>query len=618
MLFLSKPTAIVSSIAAVLVFSTQTQATQVLNTPATTLDTIVVTATRTEQPLKDVPARIAIIDEALIEQSPIASFPHLLMSDASINMVQLGGYGQQASFFLRGTESDHTLVLRDGVRLNNDASGLAPNNFIDTTDIKQIEVLKGPASVLYGTNAIGGVVQIISKTPEKNAAFLSAEIGEHQTYKTTVGADLADEGFYAQVRGQHLETDGTPVHEHENATASSFDQKGWSTKLGYEADRFGTSLDYSENQGNAQYEQYSWNSMQYEQKSQDFKNQIATLKSRFNPSEQLTLNARISYFKDELKQLKSFERTQYESTEYELTAQQQMTQAQNMIVGITHRQLDTSTLKMTESFQQALNTTGYYLQHQYQTDKLKTQAGIRLEDHEKYGQHTVGQLAARYFFSPLLSSYANIGTAFKAPTANDLYYGDYANPNLKPEESRSYEIGFDVQLTPQLKTGLSLYRTEIDQLIDSDPNNNWKFANIDAVTIQGSELYVNWSNDAFFTKASYSYNQAKNDKTGLDLSRRPRQKLALSAGWSYEHYGISTTLTANSHSDSSNYDNDVIPGHAQIDLNSYYQPNEKLRFFANIQNLGDVQYKTASAGNFDGKFYLNGGRLASFGITVKY
>lgn len=615
MTFYSQPTALAAGIAAVLAFSAHTQA---ANIPSATLETIVVTATRSEEKLEDVPARISIIDESLIEQSPIASFPHLLMSDASINMVQLGGYGQQASFFLRGTESDHTLVLRDGVRLNNDASGLAPNNFIDTTDIKQIEVLKGPASVLYGTNAIGGVVQIISKTPEKNAAFISAEIGENQTYKSIVGADLADHGFYAQVRGQRLETDGTAIHEHENAATSSFDQKGVSAKFGYEAARFGTSLDYSENQGNAQYEQYSWSSMQYEPKSQDFKNQIATLKSRFSPTDQLTLNARVSYFKDALEQLKSFERTDYESTEYELTAKQQMTVAQNIIAGITHRQLEASTLKTAESFHQDLNSTGYYLQHQYQTDKLKAQAGIRLEDHEKYGQHTVGQLAARYFFTPLFSSYANVGTAFKAPTMNDLYYGDYANPSLKPEESQSYEMGIDLQLTPQLKSGLSLYRTEIDNLIDSDPNNNWKFANIEAATIQGSEVYVNWANDAFFAKAGYSYNQAKNDKTGLDLSRRPRQKLALSAGWADEHYGLSTTLTANSHSDSSNYDDDVIPGHAQIDFNSYYRPNEQLRFFANIQNVGDVQYKTASAGNYDGKFYLNGGRLASVGLTVKY
>ena len=82
-------------------------------------------------------------------------------------MVQSGGYGQLAEIYLRGTESDHILVLRDGIRLNNASSGSASLAFIDTTDIQQIEVLKGPASVLYGTDAIGGVIQLVSKIPEK-------------------------------------------------------------------------------------------------------------------------------------------------------------------------------------------------------------------------------------------------------------------------------------------------------------------------------------------------------------------------------------------------------------------------------------------------------------------
>src|SRR5690606_41665195 len=146
------------------------------------------------------PARVVVTSHDQSDPYPIASFTQLMMSDSSINMVQLGGYGQIASLFMRGTESAHTLVLRDRVRLNNDASGLASNSFIDTTEIQQIEVLKGPASVLYGTNAIGGVVQILTKTPEKDSAFISAEIGENRTYKTILGVDAVENGFYSQIR----------------------------------------------------------------------------------------------------------------------------------------------------------------------------------------------------------------------------------------------------------------------------------------------------------------------------------------------------------------------------------------------------------------------------------
>ena len=159
-----QPTALAAGISALCLFnSPMSVAADSIAQPQ--LDTIVVTATRSAEKLENVPARISIIEPATIAQSPISQMSDLLRNDASINMVQNGGLGQVASIFVRGTESDHTLVLRDGVRLNSATSGMAPLQFLDTTDIQQIEVVKGPASVLYGSDAIGGVVQIMSKTP---------------------------------------------------------------------------------------------------------------------------------------------------------------------------------------------------------------------------------------------------------------------------------------------------------------------------------------------------------------------------------------------------------------------------------------------------------------------
>ena len=245
---LFQPTALVGAIAIAMGFSVSASAQDSINA---SLDTLVVTATRSEEKIKDVPARISIIEPQIVEQSPIASLPDLLKTDAAINMVQSGGMGQLADIYLRGTESDHTLILRDGVRLNNASSGTASLAFLDTTDIKQIEVLKGPASVLYGTDAIGGVIQLVSKTPEKTGAFITGEMGEHSTYKSVIGADLAENGFYAQVRGQRLESDATKVtNQKTNKTdTASFDQKGFSTKLGVEKEDYAVSVDYSSNKG---------------------------------------------------------------------------------------------------------------------------------------------------------------------------------------------------------------------------------------------------------------------------------------------------------------------------------------------------------------------------------
>ena len=592
-------------------------ASQNLSSP-THLNTLVLTATGTHEKLSDVPARMNVIQAEQIEQSPIASFPQLMMTDASINMVQSGGYGQVSSLFLRGSESDHTLILRNGVRLNNDANGLASNSFLDTTEIERIEILKGPASVLYGSNAIGGVVQIMTKTPSENAAFVSTEVGEHQTYKTILGVDVVEDGVYAQLRGQRMETDGTKIFDYVGAPDSSYDQKGFSGKFGYEHADFGVSLEHSENSGRSQYQNYDWSDFVYQAKAHDFLNQITTLQGHYQLADQTQLKARLSRFKDELTQLKTLEKTTYISDEYELNLSQQLSEHQNIMLGVNHKNLDTTTHKAVNPFEKQLATTGYYAQHQYQTNRVKTQLGVRLEDHEKYGSHTVAQAAVRYFVSPAWSVYSNIGSAFKAPTMNDLYYGDYANPELKPEESLSYEVGTDWQINTAWNTGLSVYRTEIEQLINSDTNNAWKLANIESATIEGAEAYVNFSQNQWFAKTSYSYSKAINDQTGEDLSRRPRQKIALSAGLAQADYGLSATLTANSQSDSSAYDEDMIPGHMQIDLHGYYYVHPSTKLFANIQNVGDVNYKMASAGNYDGQYYLSGGRIASLGVTFKH
>lgn len=602
-----QPTRLVGAIAIAMGFSSTSFAQDQSNDKTATLDTIVVTASRSEQKISEVPARINIIEPNILEQSPIASLPQLLQTDASINMVQSGGYGQAASIFLRGGNSNQTLVLRDGVRLNSNTSGTASLPFIDTTDIKQIEVLKGPASVLYGTDAISGVVQLISKTPEKTAAFVTGEIGENKTYKSVVGADLAENGFYAQIRGQRLETDGTPVKDIKNAADASFDQKGYSAKIGVEKEQYAASVDYSENQGYSDYDSSG------KLVSQDFKNEIINIKGRLNILENLALHARFSQFKDEIDQNNSTDFVHSKTQESEIYGQWGFTPNQKLLVGVTHRNIDGDVVSYGTPYQEDIDSTGYYIQHKYDQAGLNTQVGIRVEDNEKFGTHTVAQGSVRYQVLPLTSVYTNIGSAFKAPTLNDMYaYG--GNPDLKPEESLSYEIGLDQKLAYNISTGLSLYTTEVDNLIAFDGVLN-QMSNVEKAKMEGSELYVKWQSDNLFTNLSYNYVRAKDKKNDEDLSRRPRQNIALTAGWTDEQYTFSTTMLANGDYDNSAFDNVQIPGHFRVDMHGQYKVNKNVDVFANIQNVGDSKYRTVYG---SGSYYINGGRLASAGVTFRY
>ncbi|WP_288419505.1 TonB-dependent receptor [uncultured Acinetobacter sp.] len=604
-----QPTRLVGAIAIAMGFSSTTVFADD-STDATQLDPIVVTASKSEEKASEVPARITIIQPQILEQSPIASLPDLLMTEAAINMVQSGGYGQSASIFLRGAESDQTLILRDGVRLNSNSSGAAALPFIDTTDIKQIEILKGPASVLYGTDAIGGVVQLVTKVPTKSSVFTTNEVGENKTYKSLVGADIAENGFYAQIRGQRLETDGTPVKETVDAPNASFDQKGFSTKFGVEKENFAASIDYSKNKGNSAYDN-SGNLT-----NQDFQNEVINLKGKFNFTDQIELNTRLSQFKDDTEQkdanyLGTYDFVHSKTQEAEIYNKWNFTNNQNLMIGITHRKNEGDVVSFGSPYKEDVNSTGYFIQHQYNQSGLNTQVGVRLEDNEKFGTHTVAQGAIRYQLLPLTSVYANIGSAFKAPTLNDLY-GFGGNQDLKPEESLSYEIGFDQQLAYNIRTGLSLYTTKVDNLINYGIS---QMENVDKAKFEGAEAYIKWQGENLYTNLGFNYVRSKDENTGEDLSRRPRQNISLTTGWQDEKYALSATVVANSKYDNTAYDTVSVPGHLRIDMHGQYTINEHLQVFSNIQNIGDVKYRTAYS---SGSYYINGGRLASVGVTLKY
>ena len=613
-----QPTRLVGAIALAMGFSTSVSAQDSSNVVNASLDTLVVTATRSEEKIGDVPARISIIEPQIVDQSPIAELPHLLMSDASIDMMQYGGYGQTASIFTRGTNSTHTLVLRDGVRLNTGSAGTASLSFIDTTDIKQIEVLKGPASVLYGTDAIGGVVQLVSKTPEKKGAFVTGEIGEHNTYKSVIGADLAENGIYAQIRGQRLESDGTQVTnlKDPNIKTGNYDQKGFSTKIGVEKKQYAASIDYSENNGQSQYITDNDTYTGVKNVTQDFKNEIINIKGRLNINDDISMHARLSQFKDDLEQNESQDAIYNTTKEAELYSKWKFSPTQNILAGIATKNVKSDVLSGSGDYgvdyDKEVDSTGYFVQHQYQSEKLHTQLGVRVEDHETFGTHTVGQAAARYQILPATSIYTNIGTAFRAPTNNDLYALSWGgNPELKPEESVSYEIGLDQQLTDHLTMGLSAYRNEVDNLITWQNGKNF---NVKEATFTGGEFNLNWAKEELYTNLSYAYVQPKDKETDHDRPRRSRQSLTLTSGLQNEVYGISASLSAKSRPK-----NSTISGYATVDVNAFWNVNPNVKLFTNIQNIGDVEYKTTSASQWGQDiYYINGGRLASAGVTFRY
>ena len=624
---LCQPTALVGAIAIAMGFSTSVSAQDNTNIVNASLETLVVTASRSEEKIENVPARISVIDEKTIEQNPLLNISDVIQRDPSIYIKQSGGLGQISEISLRGAKSVHTLVLKDGARLNsqNELGPLYPA-FLDTTDVQQVEILKGPASVQYGSDAIGGVVQLISKKPEKTGADLTGIYGENNTYKTIANANLVtDQGFYAKIGGQRLESDGTRILESQPKNEkASYDQKGYHAKVGfYQENTIDASASISENKGtNIFTNNYISNTAQ-----RQFENRVINAKLAYNILPDLIVNARYSNAQDKQNVPSYGSRYDTENNESDLNLKWKFTPNQNILVGATYTDANYQTNTILKG-DQSVDSMGYYLQHQFKNEQFDTQFGVRLEDNERFGNHTVGQAAVRYHFLTNASVYANIGSAFRAPTLNEMYSQWGGNIDLKPEESTSYEVGADYQLNQNLLANVSLYQNEVKNLISSQCiatcDGDWvttfpvyQNLNVNKATFKGGELGLKWQQDDYFISTQYAYVKTENKETGLEIAYRPKNTVTLTTGLENSIYGINISAIARSKSNASNTANPIqVPGYATMDFNAFWNINPNVKVFTNIQNLWDNQYHQVSRSATD--WYINGGRLASAGVTFRY
>ncbi|MFW2011794.1 TonB-dependent receptor plug domain-containing protein [Acinetobacter bereziniae] len=611
-----KPTALVGAVAIAMGLSSTAFAETSSNSEANSkLNTIVVTATRSEESLKNIPVRLTVIDQKTIEKNPLLNVSDVIQRDPSVYIKQSGGIGQVSEIALRGTKAVHTLVLKDGARLNsqNELGPLYPA-FLDTTDVQQIEILKGPASVQYGSDAIGGVVQLISKKPVKSGAELTGIYGENNTYKAIAKADLVtDQGFYAQVGGQRLESDGTRIFESQPKNEkASFDQKGYNAKFGYsQEDVVDAYASISENKGtNIFSNDYIVNTS-----PREFENRVINAKVAYNILPELIVNAQYSNVQDKQNVPAYASHYNTENNQGDLNLKWKFTPNQNILVGATYNDANYKSNTILKN-DQSVNSTGYYLQHQFKNDLFDTQAGIRVEDNERFGTHTVGQGAVRYHFLPNASVYANIGSAFRAPTLNELYSQWGGNEKLEPEESTSYELGFDYDLTSNISTNISAYHTKIKNLIIYNyPAGN---ENVDQAKFTGGEAEVKWHQDDLFLSTAYAYVKTENNKDGNEIAYRPRQTLTITTGLENTTYGISASLIARAKAYADAANKTRVPGYATVDLNAYWNATPNVKVFTNIQNVGDVEYREVFNNYPSQDWYINSGRQASVGVTFRY
>ena len=593
--------------------------------------TVIVTATRTAQTADEVLSSVTVISREDIERRQARSVEDLLRGTQGISIANNGGPGKNTSVFIRGTESDHVLVLIDGVRAGSATSGGAAYGNIPIEQIERIEIVRGPRSSLYGSEAIGGVIQIFTRKGGKEGFTPSFSIGggSYGTFNGSAGlSGRSKRGWFnMNISGKNTNgfnsCSGKPYPNGAGCFTNEPDRDGYqnvagSFRAGY---LFKNGLDIETNfmrsSGKVNYDG------KYSNKS-ELVQQVFGGKARYSPFEfwKVTLAGGRSRenSKDFLGQEKNF-KSRFDSRRDTITLQNDFTlnKSHLLTVGADYKN---DTVSSSEDFEvTSRNNLGAFAQHQATVFKQDLELSIRYDENEQFGGNVTGGAGWGYTVTEWLRFTANVGTAFKAPTFNELYYpGGYSNANLRPEESVSYEFGTSGKIK-QTNWAFNIYETQIHDLIANDAS--WVPQNINKVRIRGFEGMISTRIKKWQINTNLTLLDAQNKSSGTNrgniLPRRAKESFRFDVnrkfdkfklfGLSFNKYTIGTQLLVVGQRYDDLANTRKLDSYVKLDIRGEYTLNQNWRLQGRIENISNESYETAS-------FYNQPGR--NFFITLRY
>lgn len=581
------------------------------------LPATVVTPSRSAQAADDTLASVSVLTRADLERLQAPTLEAALANLPGVALANNGGVGKLSTLFIRGTESDHVLVLIDGVKISAATSGLAALQDLPIEWIERIELVRGPRASLYGSEAIGGVLQIITRrSTDAPAVRASVGAGTHHSASANVGFHTGNADRWLDADVLHRETRGYDSCRGIPNVAGCFTREP--DRDGYRQDGLQLNTGLRLNQ-TLRLEGRLYDTQAHSDFDGDFVNQtrtaqrIAALSLVADPQSAWGLRADLARFKDQSDNLKdgAFQsRFDTARDTVGLQAQWRARPGQRLTLGLdgARDEVDSDTAFDATS----RNERGLYAQYQGQLNPRQTvQVSGRHDHNSQFGNYDTGALAWQWAFAPSLSLRASHGTAFKAPSFNDLYYPGFGNPDLRPETSRSTELalsGSHTLAAARLNWTLETYHTRVHDLIGFDPLAfvpvNIARARLRGVELNGSAQHAGWR-----VGGGINWLDARDEASGNQLPRRPRQVLHVDLDhqnglW---QWGASLLAAARRYDDA---DNTLpLPGYGVLDLRASRQLGRDWQVQARLGNVFDKAYETAA-------YYPQAGRELFF--TLRY
>jgi vitamin B12 transporter len=609
---------------------------------------VVVSPTATEIPIDRVANSVTVITAKDMERDQRRTVPDALATVPGLNVVQSGGPGGLTSIFTRGTNSNHTKVLIDGIDVSDPSN---PTRVFDlgqllTADIQQIEVLRGPQSGLYGADALGGVISIITKKGEgPPRATGTIEGGSFGTFNQTAALSGSQDRINYAFNVAHFRATDVPVTPLEllppgqKAIGNNYDNMTYSTKLG---------ADVSENLTLNAVARYTDATLHFTGDSFDpvtFATFPAAAQSTQTVHQLFTRGEAVwSVFDGRIKNYFGVNYTNHwnynispgdaaptittgDRVKYDWHTVTQLAPYHTVIVGAEH---ETETLHTATVSAQNVNKAGYVeLQSQF-ANRLFLVENVRQDDNDQFGTHPTFRLAPAVIVpfteTKLKGSY---GTGFKAPTLNQLFvslpaFFFFANPNLKPEESVGYDAGFEQPLfNDRVRFGSTYFHNDITNLIQFavDPATfSSTNVNIGKAITEGTENFVSAAiTDRLRVRADYTFTRTADVMTGLELLRRPKEKWSANVIWNpIDPLTLSATvLHTGSFIDVSrdfSIPRLLAPGYTVVNFAADYVVSDQVKIFGRVDNLFNVHYQNPTGFLQPGLGVFGGVRVASYGV----
>lgn len=587
---------------------------------ASDLDQVLVTATRTQISVEDSVVPAQVIDRAEIDRSQASSLAQLLQGRAGIGISNQGGLGKLTTLNLRGSESDHVLVLVDGVRLGSASAGLAAFQDLPLAQIDRIEIVRGPRSSLYGSDAIGGVIQIFTRRGGQGLQQnLSLGAGSHGLREASAGFSNRGERGWLSVQGGYQKTDGINACD---GSATLFagcfvdepDRDGYrSTSLsargGYAlSDTVSVEAHALDVDGRNQYD----GDALFAGNEADNHQQVLGAKLDWTPSERVHVAAQLgrnrdqadSYYADAGGGARSFVST-FDSRRDTASLQGDFGLADGHLLS-AGADWQREQVSGTTAFDvDERDNTGVFAEYQGRFGAQQLQASVRSDDNEQFGEHTTGSLGWGLALDHGLKLTASVGTGFKAPTFNDLYFPFSGNPALKPEKSKSGNLGV-AQYADAWNWTFNVYETRVDQLISYDAA-TFLPVNVDEARIRGAELTGFVSLGGWDVSAQLSHTDPRNRSAGGNrdnwLARRARDtaRLDVDRAFGPVRLGVTAFGSGRRYDDAANRVR--LAGYGTLDVRVEYAFAPDWTLQAKASNVFDRDYATVNWYNQPGREY---------------